>query len=371
MNTVVCEIDKCCGCNACVNICPKKCISIVDNIKSLNAIINKDICINCKICEKVCQVNNITSKLIKFNKVEKCYEGLTRINDINELASSGGFATTLGYEFAKNGGFVVGIKSVKETFYFDLTNNPEKIKLFAGSKYVKVSTKNIYIKIKEKLINNEMVLFFGVPCQVAGLKLFLQKEYSKLYTVDLICHGTPSEKVLLKYLKEKQIDNTMNISFRKKHQYQLFKDNQPILTRTICDPYTIGFLNGLFYTENCYSCRYATSERISDITIGDSWGSSNRCNDGLKSLSLILLNSKKGEYLLSLLSDTFIFTERAYEDAIKYNNQLSHPSSKQPYTNFYFKHFENMTTFKIIKKAYPKIILKQKIKYYLVKLHLK
>ena len=104
-------------------------------------------------------------------------------------------------EFAKNGGYVVGIKSDKERFYFDITNNSEEIIQFAGSKYVKVDTKDIYKKIKARLIAGDKVLFFGVPCQIAGLYMFLQKKYENLFTVDLICHGTPSEKVLLNFIK--------------------------------------------------------------------------------------------------------------------------------------------------------------------------
>lgn len=370
MDMLVCEKDKCCGCNACVNICPKKCISLVDEVKSINALINKDKCIDCKMCKKVCQVNNKNSELIKLNKVYECYEGLTKYNDINKNSSSGGFASTLGLEFTKNGGYVVGVKNDRDFFYFDLTNNPNEVKLFAGSKYVKVSTGNIYIKIKEKLLENKNVLFFGLPCQVAGLKLFLQKEYSNLYTIDLICHGTPSEKILLKYLNEIGYNNMQYLKFRNKHYFHLSNSNDDKNIGYISDGYMIGFLNGLFYTENCYSCRFATSERVSDITIGDSWGNSKE-NNGLNSLSLILSNSIKGKYLISLVEDVFHFKERIYEDAISYNAQLSHPSSKQKYTNYYFDHFNDMSTFKIIKKAYPKTVLKQYIKYFLIKLHCK
>ena len=255
MFATVCEKNMCTGCNACVNICPKQCIQIKDSIKSLNAEINKNLCIDCKMCEKVCQVVNKESKFIELNPTKKCLEGVTKINDINNISSSGGFATTLGVEFAKDGGYVVGIRNDLDEFTFDITNNPDEVKKFSGSKYVKVSPKNIYKSIKDKLKENK-VLFIGVPCQIAGLKMYLQKEYDNLYTIDLICHGTPSDKVLMKYLKEENIDTFKGISFRKKNMFFLAKDNQSIINKNKIDPYSIGFLQSLFYTENCYHCRY-------------------------------------------------------------------------------------------------------------------
>ena len=372
MSVTVCGKNKCTGCNACINICPKKCIYLVDNVKSLDVVIDKNLCINCKLCEKVCQVVNTENELIKFQTPIGVYEGATKIDDINKESSSGGFATTLGYEFAKSGGYVVGIKSDKESFYFDITNNPEEVKLFAGSKYVKVSTRDIYKSIKTKLVENEKVLFFGVPCQVAGLKLYLQKEYPNLYTVDLICHGTPSEKVLLKYLNERGVENTKNLRFRFKHDFKLSttdENNKKLIA--FCDSYTMGFLDGIFYTENCYECKYARKDRISDITIGDSWGSKIVGKDGHYYLSLVIINNEKGEYLKSLLVNNFDFYERDYEEAIARNGQLSHPSVKTHKTDYYFEHFNDMTTYKIMKKKCHKMVLRKRLKWVLVKLHLK
>ena len=156
MSKTVCQKNLCCGCNACINICPKQCIKLVDNIKELNAEIDKNKCINCKLCESVCQVVNEQSNLIKFNKTLNCFEGVTKDKVINESASSGGFATTLGVEFAKNGGYVVGIKSDKERFYFDITNNSEEINNLNNGNKIKFVFKKLFIPIKQ--------LFSLYPC---------------------------------------------------------------------------------------------------------------------------------------------------------------------------------------------------------------
>lgn len=367
MINTVCEKDMCTGCTACVNICPKNCIQLVDNIKSFDAVINKDLCINCNLCKNVCQVNNIDNPLIQLNKVLECKEGKTKSDEINKLSASGGFATTLGIEFIKNGGYVVGIRNDLDEFKFDITNNTEEVLKFAGSKYVKVIPNSIFKSIKEKLNQNDKVLFIGLPCQIAGLKLYLQKEYDNLYTIDLICHGTPSMKVLMKYLNEIGYSNTKGLSFRDKQDFKLFINKKPLINKDIKDPYTVGFIQGLFYTNNCYSCKFAKENRIGDITIGDSWGS----NSDMKNSSLVLKNTLKGDYLLSLIKDYFTLIDGDFETIKKNNHQLNHASLKQDYTDYYFDHFNDKITYKIIKKAYPKIVLKQKIRHILIKLHLK
>lgn len=355
----VCEENKCCGCSACVSVCPKNCINIEDHVSVLNAVKDMNKCINCGLCSKVCQVSNSSSELIKLNKTVQCLEGVTLNSKIDAITSSGGFATTLGVEFAKGGGYVVGVRGDTDKFEYSITNKPDEVLRFAGSKYVKVIP-NIYTYILELLKQNQKVLFIGTPCNVAGLKMFLRKDYDNLYTVDLICHGTPSDKILMKYLNEEGINSEKNLKFRKKHTMYLTRDKKAIYKTRILDPYTIGFLKGLYYTENCYECRYAQGDRVSDITIGDSWGSKNQ-NEKYKYLSLILCQTNKANYLLNLIKDEFITMKCDYENAVANNHQLSHPSKKSEYTDYFFKNFDNNFKY-LIKKAYPKTYYRQKIK---------
>ena len=365
----VCEINKCCGCNACINICPKQCITVKDDIKHFNAVIDDEKCIHCNLCKKVCQVENKLNPLIRLRPTIQCLEGMTKDSLSYNNSSSGGFATCLGIEFAKHGGYVVGVSNTNDDFEFEITNNPNDIYKFSGSKYVKISTRNIYKVIRSKLNNNEKVLFFGTPCQVAGLKLFLLKEYDNLYTIDLICHGTPSMKVLDKYLSEKKIYTHKGLTFRQKHTMQLSLNENPLIEKKVTDPYLIGFKNSLYLTENCYECRYATGSRVSDITIGDSWGSNNEKALNGHCFSLILAQTNKGKQLIELVKDSFDLFDCDYDNAIKHNHQLIGPSVKQKYTDYYFDNMDKGTK-TIIKKAYPKSYYKQLIKLILVKMHL-
>ena len=170
---------------------------------------------------------------------------------------------------------------------------------FVGSKYIKSNPKGIYKEISKKLKNGEKVLFIGLPCQVAALKKYIKDD--KLYTVDLICHGTPSPLVLEAFLKDYglKLNEMKDISFRNKMKFGLKYNLKEFHSDIISDNYLYTFLNSTTYTENCYSCKYARLERVGDVTLGDSWGSTQSEEEKMKGISLVLCQSDKGKHLLS------------------------------------------------------------------------
>ena len=256
----VCEKDKCCGCSACVSACPKNCITIEDGVSVLNAVKDLNKCINCGLCSKVCQVNE--NKLLEYKSPIKTLEGYSLSDDLFQNSTSGGFATTLAIEFIKNGGYVIGVNANNGKPRFEITNDATYVKKFAGSKYVKVDIGDIYSCVKQHL-NENKVLFFGTPCQVGGLKLYLKRDYNNLYCVELICHGTPSYKVLDKYLNENNMNNYSEIRFRYNNKYIISIDKKPMNKELVLDDYSIGFLNSLYLTNNCYYCQYAKKQKNS------------------------------------------------------------------------------------------------------------
>ena len=230
------------------------------------------------------------------------HQGWTTKKSERKKSSSGGFATALSKAFVKNGGIVCSCTFLEGDFVFKAVSTEEEVECFRGSKYVKSNPKGIYRKVKKLLQEKNKVLFIGLPCQIAAVKNFVgEQNKDNLYTVDLICHGTPSVKILEKYMSQYgvSLSEIKDISFRTKNAFILKKDGKPITGHHIQDRYTMSFLSSLNYTENCYYCRYATDKRVGDITIGDAWGSDlkEEIDNGI---SLIMCQTEKGEELLEL-----------------------------------------------------------------------
>lgn len=366
----VCKQDLCTGCMACVGKCKKEAISIQDNVSAYNAVIDESKCVSCGACERVCPNNH------KVNLNEPIYwkEGWAP-DSIRSQASSGGAASAMMEYFVNDGGYVAACLFRNGEFVFDITNKKEELVHFVGSKYVKSNPVGIYDKVVEKLKNGNSVLFIGLPCQVAAVKNYMMAMPNNirenLYTVDLICHGSPSPKILKLALYEKGIDilQLKEIRFRNKTNFGLSLRDEDVEYKTIVpagvqDMYTHAFLTSLDYTENCYSCRYATWGRVSDVTLGDSWGSNQNDREQEKGVSLVLCQTTKG---VTLIQNSGIKLEEVdIEKALEANHQLRHPSIA-PETREIF--FANLSKgfYKAISKSAPKVYYKQKLKESLIK----
>lgn len=353
LNRTVCAQNQCNGCMACINKCPKGCISILDDFESYNAFIDSSRCIKCGACRDVCpQVHKV------IRKKPILWKQGWAADKFRENAASGGLATAIMRAFIEEGGYVSSCVFSNGAFHFELTNNINDIPRFAGSKYVKSDPGNIYRDIRERLKTHK-VLFVGLPCQVAGLLNYI-KDPQNLYTVDLICHGTPSPKLLSLFLKENQIawETIEKIEFRKKNWWGLVINGNAINPVNVQDFYSYAFLDQLIFTENCYDCQFADVNRVSDITLGDSW-SSELVNEKDKGISLILCQSEKGKWLLQKSNSTLYDVD--IDDAICCNEQLKHPSNR---TKARYRFFENINKgFEhSIALANPKIYIKKKIK---------
>lgn len=359
--TTVCETNKCNGCMTCIDKCPKNCISIVDNIYAYNAVKDISTCIDCGQCESVCPNNTP----VELRKSITWKQGWAEWN-IRKDASSGGAASAIIKSFIEAGGYVASCFFKEGQFLFDITNDAETAKQFTGSKYVKSNPMGIYKKIQERL-KTDKVLFIGLPCQVAGLKKFIRNQ-ENLYMIDLICHGTPSPKILEQFLSEYgyELSKLKGIRFRNELNTG-DKSINDVLLEKVRDPYLISFLNSINYTENCYSCQFATRDRVSDITLGDSWGSELKSEES-NGISLILVQSDKGKELLNV--SNLELKDVDYEKAVKANHQLSHSSILKSEREEFLKMItEGKTVKQATNKTLPKEILKQKVKYILRQIH--
>lgn len=365
----VCKKDRCAGCMACVEMCPQKAVIIEDNLVSYNAFIDKDKCIDCNICHNVCQQNNTP----ELKKPISWYQGWAIDADIRLGSASGGFATAIASAFVRNKGIVVSCGFIDGEFRFSRAEHEAELKGMSGSKYVKSNPYGVYNAIRSDLKKGTNVLFIGLPCQVAAVRNYVGKDMEdSLYTVDLICHGTPSPKLLELFLKQYNLSlkELKTIRFREKFKAAKQSEEKYIETKGIRDKYTIAFLKGLTYTENCYSCQYARRERVSDITLGDSWGTQLDIEHQQAGVSLALCQTTKGEELIKNADVKLLDVD--IDNAILNNQQLKHPSV---YPNGRVEFFEALDCGKAFDKEiiirYRKECIKQKIKSILIHMRLK
>lgn len=323
----VCKQNLCTGCMACADICSHKAINVAVDIKACNAVIDEKLCVDCGVCYKVCQINHpvLCASPIRW------YQGWSNDEKVRENSASGGFATEIAKAFIQQGGTVFACVFEKGVFAYWAFHSIEDLKNMAGSKYVKSNPSGIYKKVRTELLAGQEVLFIGLPCHIAGLKNFLnEKGKENLYCVDLICHGSPAPQLLEMFLEQRKIclQDIQEIRFRRKDHFQVeqktLSEFNSVGFKGVLDTYMIGFLGGLFYTENCYACSYARLERVSDITLGDSWGSDLPLEEQRKGISLALCQTPKGEHLLKMANLQLYPVD--LEKAKIHNHQLMAPS---------------------------------------------
>ena len=321
--------EKCSGCTACANICPKHCIQMLpDKEGILYPEIEKSQCIECKLCEKVCPVD----KTIK-NVPLDTYAVKNKNDDIRKRSTSGAMFSVLAMYVLEKKGVVFGCKfndELEAEHYF--AENYEELEQFRGAKYVQSKLNDSFKKVEEFLKQDRFVLFTGTPCQVAGLDSYLGKEYEKLIKCDIVCHSVPSPKALDKYinmLEENFTSKAKEVYFRCKDMYGWKKSNIKVVFKNgkkyeeclYNTPFMKGFNRGLFNRPSCGKCSFKDFKGVSDVTIADYWGIENvdKEFDDNTGVSLVFINSQKGGKILNILKDKIEYIETSVESAIQKN----------------------------------------------------
>lgn len=333
----------CCGCRACEQICAHKAISMKEDEEGfLYPSLDESLCINCHLCEKVCPIHNAIKTL---NDDGCAYATQNRRTDELMTSSSGGMFIVIAKYILNHNGVVYGaayqdaalVKHIRVTELKDL-------KKIQGSKYVQSDTNETYTQVKEDLKNGRLVYFTGVPCQVAGLKLFLRRSYDNLFTSDLICHGTPSPKLfsnMVKRIEQREHLTFVNYSFRDKriHGWSCSSSSSSYKNRfghivykkysKDMEAYFKAFISGHLMRMVCYKCPFARYERSGDITIADYWNVKEthpKFPNISKGVSLILVNTLKGEAMFKELSNSLNTVSLTKEDAFNSNWNLHQPT---------------------------------------------
>lgn len=372
----LCDSVMCTSCGACIDACPKGCISYKENkFGFLYPEINREICVDCGACQSACHVLNN----VRGNFPEKAYAVWSSDPEDRKSSTSGGAASVFYNTVLEDGGICFGaLFDEKLDVVIKGYKDSANVLKFKNSKYVHSDMGDSYKEIKSLLLDNNRVIFIGLPCQVAALRTYLKRDYDKLLLVDLICHGTPPIRHLKEHIEaieSARHRNTEYILFREDNAFCFtMADSKSCFYRKHkeLDLYLLSFFSGLNYYESCYDCRYACNERVSDITIGDFWGLGleipfNHPYSG--AISLVLTNTEKGKAFFETAKCKLFCEERTVEEALKGNAQLNRPTPRnkdrdrfdEEYAHKGFEYASECIYGEHIKK-YTKIIRRQEIK---------
>ena len=372
----IANLDMCSGCGACVAVCPKNAIDFKeDRFGQKFPKIDQNKCIDCHLCEKTCPINH--EFFIPKLELTKCYALQGRNKGHVEGCSSGGVATIIARHIIEQGGYVFGCKFDEnmDLNYVECSTLYE-LELIKGSKYVQSNLTQCYVQIKKRLVQGKKVLVIGLPCQIAGVKGYLKKDYENLFLIDLICHGTPPVRYLKEHVERLGYAKIENIKFREKKGFILTlfdnKKSKIFSVRSACDEYYSGFLNGIIYRENCYKCPYANPYRVSDITLGDFWGLDKETlvkkYEG--AISVGLVHTEKGAAIFEEICDQIVYEERKIEEALEENGQLREPMKPDEHDRRVFLQYYPVLGFDRAfrkTKLYKKKVLVSKCKNCIVK----
>lgn len=360
--------SKCCGCNACGDICPKGSITFKPDIEGfMYPEVNMDTCIDCNLCEKVCPIINV--KEIKKNDFEEsiCYAAQTKNLDSLFNSTSGSAFATLAEKMYKLGGYVGGaIFNDDYSVTQFISSDKEDLEKLRNSKYVQSDSQGFFKKVKELIVAGEKVLVCGLPCQMAGLRSFLRKDYDNLIIVDLICLGINSPKILRGYLDYMEEKHNSKIVYYKAKNKELgwrqlttkivFANGDVEYDKRDTNYFTHGFIGThAFARPSCYECKFKGTPRIADITIGDLWGAEKMVGKDYDSdlgTSVVMINSKKGLDYYNLAKIPFKEVEVKYSDVLKGNPALVKSLSKPNLNRESFYEDLNNLPFEQIAKKY-------------------
>lgn len=331
---IICDPAACCGCMACADKCPHGAITPKkDKYGFVYPEIDASVCTQCGACQRTCPNNREFS-----SEAKKAYAAYNKNTEERLKSSSGGMFVLLAKAVLDEGGAVFGA-GYDESFLptHVLCESKETLSSLMGSKYAQSNTSGIWKKVKEQLEADLPVLFSGTPCQCAALHSYLGREYPKLLTVDFICHGVPSQKLLQDYYSN-TFTNIKSVAFRNKdkgwHCFSMkVEDDNGVYSQTTAkDPYFRLFVRNAALRESCYNCSYKDDSYSSDITLGDFWGIgrvSPEMNDD-KGISAVIIRSEKGQKAFDALSDRIVFSECQAETIATVNPMLVRSTKKPP-----------------------------------------
>ena len=359
-NVSVVQKQDCTGCLACFNSCPVQAIKMERDTEGfLYPFVDETKCIDCGLCLKSCPTWNKPEVYTE----KTAYAAYAKNEQEHATSSSGGIFAVLARYVLQNGGYICGAAfDDSVTVKHILTNKEEELRRIKGTKYVQSEIGDVYKQIKTLLDDDVLVLFSGTPCQIGGLRQYLNKKYENLLTVDLICHGVPSPLVFRRYLDEISSESKVDsMVFRDKTNgmsdinlvYNL--SNGEIVREKYSDSeYIKGFIQNLTIRPSCFHCKFKGLNRCSDITVGDYWGLNDYHPEMITEMgtSAILVHSKQGQRFIELVKQELKYTESKPESVAFWNTCLEKSVEYNPSREEFFEHIEDMSIKENVQKLY-------------------
>lgn len=364
-NISILSKSECCGCRACGETCPKNCISFsIDNEGFFYPIVDESICISCKKCQSVCP--EIIQEF-HFRK-DIAIAAYCKNQQQRDLGSSGGVFGLLASEVIQQGGRVWGaaFDDNLRLVHKCATSSTELIPIYK-SKYIQSDTSGIFNIIKKDIKDGILTLFSGTPCQCNAVRNYIG-DCDNLITIEVVCHGVPSQSLFdktIEWVEKKEKCKIISFTFRSKYTRALHPHSYTYICesenkkRTVNGlhyqfPFYFGFQKYITLRMSCYNCKWAKPQRTADITLGDFWGIE-KYDPGLdpkKGVSMVILNTGKGEALFSKINEkqSILTKEVPMAVAEQGNGCLCSPTKMKPERNEFFDELQNKPFETVVKK---------------------
>lgn len=355
--------DLCSGCTACMQSCTTQCITMKkDKMGFLYPSVDQAKCVNCGACDRAC--HSLNERLPKNTAPLEVYASKGLDENVRLISSSGGLFSLIAQYVISQNGVVFGATFSDDfhTVRHIAVESLDKLPSLYGSKYVQSDIKSSYKDAKAYLQEGRMVLFSGTPCQIAGLRSFLAKDYENLILLDIVCHGAPAPAVwdeYLGYLEKKYSGKATAVSFRDKREswrdYVLsikFDNGKEYVQNRANDLYMRGFLHDHYLRPSCFNCKNKGVDRIADITLGDLWGAEKIAPklDDNKGTSLVIISSEKGKLIFDKIAPSIDCQPVELDDAVKYNSAVVKSVQSNSVSNQFESSFQTKPINQLLRK---------------------
>lgn len=338
----------CTGCFACQSVCPASAITVSQDDKGFYVpAIDKILCHGCGMCIRYCpQIHDVD-----LHKAHMVYAVSAKNTEVVRACSSGGAFAVFANHVIRMDGFVGGCFMDRDLIAREcVVNNEKQLGSLYGSKYVQSCSDGFITEIRKINTKRAPMVICGTPCQIAGVVKAVKLNETTI-TIDVICHGVTSPALFLNHIKNYQtIHNCvlLDVQFRSKDQtpwgvfcVKYSTSSCTSYIRANSDPYYATYLSGIAYASACYRCKYSRMDRVSDITIGDCWGSERLCSKKIlkkssDGISVVVINTEKGRNLFDQVKNQFEFEAISYDAVSEHNHNLKMPTTK-PRMEFYDK----------------------------------